>query len=157
MQELVGELPERLVVRPAVDLLGRLVPVGDHAAAIPDEDHVVREVEQARLRREALRCRVILQRQQGRDPDCREAHQHAKRGRGDGPQIVRQQIGGYRQGYAASCGDDGVVAPVGLRCEQDRHDVENRHRALERRQHVNQENRKGEDGGPEPQAGAAHG
>ncbi|MDH2347602.1 hypothetical protein [Bradyrhizobium sp. SSUT77] len=117
----------------------------------------MREVEQARLGREALRRRVILQRQQGRDPDRREAHQHAHGGRGDALQIVRQHIGDNRQDDAAGRGDDGVVAPVGLRREQDRHDIENGDRALERRQHVNQEDRDGEDGGAEPQADAAHG
>jgi hypothetical protein len=60
MQKRVGELPDHLVGRPPLDLLGRLVPEGDHAAAIPDKDDVMREVEQAGLRREALRCRVIL-------------------------------------------------------------------------------------------------
>ncbi|MCP3398700.1 hypothetical protein [Bradyrhizobium sp. CCGB20] len=100
---------------------------------------------------------MILERQQGRDPDGGEAHQRTKGRRGDRLQIVRQQIGGYGQHAAAGSGDDDVVTPVRPRRKQDRNDVENRDRALERRQHIHQENRDGEDGRPEPQPGAAHG
>ena len=116
----------------------------------------MREIEQARLRRETLRRRMILERQQGRNSDGGEAHQRTKGRRGDRLQIVRQQIGGYGQDAAADSGNDDVVTPVRPRREQDRNDVENCDRALERRQHIDQENRESEDGRPEPQAGAAH-
>ncbi|MCD9813212.1 hypothetical protein LUI11_23445 [Bradyrhizobium diazoefficiens] len=72
-------------------------------------------------------------------------------------QIVRQQIGGYGQDDTAGRGDDDVVAPIRPRRKEDRDDIEDCDRALERRQHVNHEDREGEGRGPEPQAGAAHG
>ncbi|MEZ0043045.1 hypothetical protein ABIA42_001924 [Bradyrhizobium sp. USDA 327] len=70
-QKLVGDLPECLVGGPAVGLFRSLVPEIDHAGAIPDEDHVMREVEQASLRRQAIGCGMILEREQRGDCDGR--------------------------------------------------------------------------------------
>ncbi|MHB0771227.1 hypothetical protein [Bradyrhizobium sp. 5.13L] len=100
---------------------------------------------------------MILQRQQGRDPDRCKAHQCANGGRGEALQIMRQDIGYNRQDHTAGCSNDRIVAPVGLGREQDRDHIKNRDRSLERGQHVNQKNRDGEDGGPQPQTNVAHG
>ncbi len=88
-QKPVGDLPERLIGRPAVGLFRGLVPEIDHAGAIADEDHVMRQVEQARLRRQAIGRGMILEREQGRDGDGREAHQGTKGRRADGLVIMR--------------------------------------------------------------------
>ena len=50
-QELVRALADRLLGRVAEQLLGALVPVGDHVVHVAHEDGVVREIEQAGLLR----------------------------------------------------------------------------------------------------------
>ena len=61
-------------------------------------------------------------------------------------QIVREQIGGYRECHAARRGDDDISAPECLRCEQDRNDIKDSDRPLQRCEDVNEENCKREDG-----------
>ena len=50
----VGHRADRLRLRPPVELLGAAVPVGDDVLLVPDEDGVVRQVEQRRLIPERL-------------------------------------------------------------------------------------------------------
>ena len=49
LQELVGDLADRLRGLPSVQLLRAAVPVGDRAVQVTDEDGVVREVEEIGL------------------------------------------------------------------------------------------------------------
>src|SRR6478672_4750035 len=49
LQELVSVLSDCLVRRPPEQLFGSPIPVGNDVVHVPDEDAVVREVEQARL------------------------------------------------------------------------------------------------------------
>ncbi len=49
VQELVGDLPESLVVRPSIQGPGSAIPVGDDVVHVSDEDGVVREVEEIGL------------------------------------------------------------------------------------------------------------
>ncbi len=157
LQKLVSDPAGRVLRRPSVGFLCGLVPEGDDAALIPGEDHVVRQVEQARLCRETFRRRLVLKREQRRDGDGREADERAQGRRGDRVQIVRQQIGGYREHDTACRSDDDIIAPGRLRREKNRNDIEDGDGALQRREDVDEKHRKGENGRPEPQSGSAHG
>ena len=44
-QKFVSHLADRVLRRPSIGFFCSLVPEGDHAAPIPDKDHVVREVQ----------------------------------------------------------------------------------------------------------------
>jgi hypothetical protein len=146
LQKLIGDPSERIVGRPSVGVFGSPIPGGDRATPIPGENHVMREVEQARLRRETFRRSLVLQREQRRDGDSRQAYERAQRRRGDGVQVVRKQISGYCEDGATRGGHDDVAAS---RCpcrDQNGDNIQDGDGPFQRREEVDEKNREGENG-----------
>jgi len=78
LQEFFRDPPDRVFGRPSIGFLSRLVPERDDAPPVSDEDHVVGEIEQARLVRKTHCCRLVVQRKPGGDRDGCEAHERAQ-------------------------------------------------------------------------------
>src|ERR1700760_1791904 len=49
LEQIIGNFPERLLRRPTVQFLGGTVPIPEYALHIPNQDAVMREVQQVRL------------------------------------------------------------------------------------------------------------
>ncbi len=49
VQQVMADAAERLLLRPTVEPLGALIPVGDEVVDVADEDRLVGEVEDERL------------------------------------------------------------------------------------------------------------
>src|SRR5580692_5254315 len=52
LKERVRDLPHSFITRPAIELLGSLVPIGDPVFRIADDDSIEAEVQEARLSRQ---------------------------------------------------------------------------------------------------------
>ncbi len=80
MQQLVRDLADRLIARPAIQLLGTLIPVSNDVVHIANDDSIMDNIEEVRLLLQCTVRRPVPQGKVGRDANSGETGEKVDKG-----------------------------------------------------------------------------